>query len=133
MPASLFYCSKDFRVKLPNYPKAVIPESKITDYLLSTTHPSGRGKAIFFMHFGFSIEKWYELANALLVHAAEHDISGIEPSPFGMRCIIEGKLHTPVGRKPMIRAIWFIDHGTDIPRFVTAYPGDVSNEDDTGT
>jgi hypothetical protein len=29
---------------------------------------------------------------------------------------------TPDGRTPLVRSVWFIDTGTEIPRFATAYP-----------
>jgi hypothetical protein len=45
-----------------------------------------------------------------------------EASPFGTRYVIEGIISTPDGRAPFIRAVWFIETGEQIPRFVTAYP-----------
>ncbi len=33
---------------LPNAERAVVSERKVVDYLLSETHPDGRGKARFF-------------------------------------------------------------------------------------
>ncbi len=35
---------------------------------------------------------------------------------------VEGKLSTPDARDPLVRSVWFIEHGEDVPRFVTAYP-----------
>lgn len=109
-------------VKLPNHKQATIPEAKIRNYLLSSTHPIGRGKSEFFVRFGFSLDQWILLANALLLHASENDISNIEESPFGVRYIIEGTLSTPDNRNPVIRSVWFIDEQDEVPRFVTAYP-----------
>jgi hypothetical protein len=56
-------------MKLPNLEQTVIPEGKIINYLLSFTHSSGRGKAQFFTHFGFSVENWHTLADSLANHA----------------------------------------------------------------
>ena len=92
------------------------------DYLLSLSHPHGRGKAIFFMRFGFLVDRWQILADALRVHALEHEVVKIEQSPFGLRYIIEGTMLTPDGRNPFVRSVWFIDNGSDETRFVTAYP-----------
>lgn len=108
--------------KLPNREKAVIPQAKIMDYLLSVAHPHGRHKAAFFHRFGYIAESWGVLAAALLRHAAEHDVTKVEDSLFGTRYTIEGILVTPDGRMPVIRSVWFIENGEDIPRFVTAYP-----------
>jgi hypothetical protein len=109
-------------VKLPNYDKAIVPREKIVDYLLSPTHRDGKSKAAFFTQFGFSADVWQTLAEALLRHAAEHEVSRVEASPFGARYVIEGELHTPNGRAPLVRVVWFVDDGADIPRLVTAYP-----------
>ena len=92
------------------------------DYLLSATHRDGKNKAAFFGRFGFSAATWQTLAEALLHQAAEDDVAKMEASPFGTRYMIEGELHAPDGRAPLVRVIWFIENGTDIPRLVTAYP-----------
>jgi hypothetical protein len=107
---------------LPNTEVAVITEAKIVRYLLSSTHVSGKGKAGFFTRFGFSPKRWQIMADALKLHAQQHRVSKTEQSPFGVRYVIEGELMTPDGRNPLVRAIWFIDKGENIPRFVTAYP-----------
>jgi len=108
--------------KLPNHDKAIIPQAKIADYLLSLTHRDGKSKAKFFRASGFSPPEWETMAEALKHHAAVHKLSKIETSPFGMRYVIEGEILTPDNRNPEIRSVWFIRTGSDIPYFVTAYP-----------
>jgi hypothetical protein len=71
---------------------------------------------------GFTIESWEELSEALWRHAADNEIVKIEDSPFGRRYIIEGELLGPAGKVAVIRSVWFIEAGEQIPRFVTAYP-----------
>lgn len=107
---------------LPNYEEAVVAESKIVDYLLSPTHRDGRAKAAFFSRYGFTPESWQIMADTLRRHAAEYPVTKVEPSPFGTRYVIEGKIDTPDGRKPSIRSIWFVASGETQPYFVTAYP-----------
>ena len=109
-------------MKLPNVEAALIAPAKIRDYLLSYSHPFGRGKAAFFRRLGFSPEDWHELSLALVNQAAQHRVTSIEDSPFGVRYTVEGTLETPDGRDPLVRAVWFIRRGEEIPRFVTAYP-----------
>jgi hypothetical protein len=109
-------------LKLPNYENAVISETKITGYLLSTKHRDGRSKADFFTRLGFSSESWQDLVKALLRHAAENEVAKIEDSPFGTRYVIEGVLLAPDPRGAVVRSVWFIETGEQIPRFVTAYP-----------
>lgn len=121
-------------MRLPNVESATVPQTKITKYLLSPTHSTGRGKAKFFIQFGFSTEQWEVLAAGLLDHARENDVAKTEPTPFGTRYVIEGTLKTPVERTPLVRVVWFIDTGGSTPRFVTAYPQEESeNADDPGT
>lgn len=109
-------------MKLPNYNQAIVPRRKITDYLLSSAHRDGHGKAAFFSRFGFTPESWQTLAEALFHHAAQHEIVKMEETPFGTRYVIEGELETPGGRTPIIRVVWFIEIGEEMPRLVTAYP-----------
>ena len=109
-------------MKLPQHEQAIVPQRKITDYLLSTTHRDGRSKAAFFTRFGFASGSWEHLAAALRQHAADHEVAAIEATPFGTSYTVEGALVTPTGRAPTVRVVWFIDTGTRLPRLVTAYP-----------
>jgi hypothetical protein len=113
-------------MRLPNTENAEIPRAKIVDYLLSLSHPDGRGKAIFFMGFGFSLEAWETLGSALREHAVRNDVTKVEPTPFGTRYVVEGSLMAPDGRTPNVRVVWFVENGASMPRFVTAYPLDSS-------
>ena len=58
-------------MKLPNAEHAVIEQEKITDYLLSCTHRFGASKANFFLKFGFRLDDWQQLADALRELEAE--------------------------------------------------------------
>ncbi len=109
-------------MRLPKAGRAVVPEAKITHYLLSFSHRAGRGKAGFFTRFGFSLDAWETLAKALRQHAATHEVTNAEDTAFGTRYTIEGDLVSPDGRNPLVRTVWFVGEGEDAPRFVTAYP-----------
>jgi Domain of unknown function (DUF6883) len=61
-------------MKLPGVEKSEVPEKKVVGYLLSTTHRAGKGKASFFMEFGFESDRWEELATALKQHAMDNDV-----------------------------------------------------------
>src|ERR1700686_3921616 len=107
-------------MKLPNRKNAFISKSKLRGYLLSSEHPHGRHKAVFFLQFGFSIANFEVLASALLRHAEKHGVAKTEDSPYGKRYVIDGGMVAPDGRNPLVRAVWFMETGEDIPRFVTA-------------
>jgi hypothetical protein len=109
-------------VKLPNQSGAIVRDAKITDYLLSPDHPRGRFKEAFFRSFGFARSRWEELRDALLEHAATHEVCREETTPHGLRYVIEGPLRSPDGRCPGVRSVWFVRTRQTVPEFVTAYP-----------
>jgi hypothetical protein len=109
-------------MKLPNAEKALVPKEKITAYLLSSAHSSGGAKARFFLRFGFTLEDWIVLSEALRTHAAVNEVKIEEQTIFGKKYIIEGNMETPTGENPVIRTVWFIERDEFVPRFITAYP-----------
>jgi hypothetical protein len=109
-------------MRVPNSNAAVVPRAKITGYLLSDTHPDGKHKARFFEAFGFRLDDWQALEQALRAHVANHEAAKVEPSPFGIRYVVEGKMSAPDGRSPFVRTVWFIAGDETTPRFATAYP-----------
>jgi hypothetical protein len=76
-------------MKLPNVDRAIVPQRKIVDYLLSKSHPDRQPKAVFFQLFGFTVANWQDLEIALRDHAIRGDVSRVEDSPFGTRYVIE--------------------------------------------
>ncbi len=109
-------------MKLPNANAAVVAQEKIRDYLLNAAHPDNGGKATFFISLGFDREDWAALANALRELAQNADASAKLDSIHGQKYILDGRLRSPSGRSAVVRTIWIVDRGEDIPRLVTAYP-----------
>ena len=109
-------------MKLPGADKAIIPASKIVNYLLSPTHRAGKSKATFFSAFGFSANDWQTMADALRCHAIENESSEQERTVFGIRYVIDGRMRAPDGSILNVRSVWHIDVGSRAPRFVTAHP-----------
>ena len=107
-------------MRLPNADQARVDREKITDYLLSTTHPRGRSKAEFFIRFGFRAEGWEMLADALRNHAVSYPVARTVSSPYGVRYTVDGPIETPDGRNPRVRTVWMIDEGSTTPRLLTA-------------
>ncbi|MCC6780631.1 MAG: hypothetical protein IT537_28990 [Hyphomicrobiales bacterium] len=108
--------------RLPHLDRAVVPEAKIVDYLLSVRHPGGRAKARFLEQFGFRAEDWRALHDAIVTHAAANDITATHPTRFGTRYEIDGPLPSPDGRAPIVRVVWFVESRESIPRLVTLVP-----------
>ena len=70
---------------LPDRDRARVDRAKITDYLLSLSHPDGRGKAAFFMRFGFKARDWEALADALREVAVRNLVTAVAESAHGTR------------------------------------------------
>lgn len=109
-------------MKLPYAEHCYVAEAKITLYLLNLNHPKGGTKAVFFMAFGFIIEKWEVMVSALQQHAMNHEVVDVKQTPHCMSYSVDGEISSPDGRNPHIRSVWCIKHGETIPMLVTAYP-----------
>ena len=57
---------------VPNRDQAIIDLAKVSDYLLSRSHPVGRAKARLFNRFGFREDAPGGLAQALLSKSTRH-------------------------------------------------------------
>ena len=79
-------------MKLSNVDHLRVDREKITEYLLSPTHPDGHSKAEFFIRFGFCLEHWQLLAEALREHGATNPVVNAVETPYGTRYVIEGRL-----------------------------------------
>ena len=111
-------------MKLPNALLAVVEREKVVDYLLNRAHRYGASKAEFFSKYGFLLEKWEVLAQALLQHGQKHDVINVMETGFGPRYLIEGQPPSPDGRAPLVRTVWQLDRGQLAPRLITAYPAE---------
>jgi hypothetical protein len=109
-------------MKLPQAQSAVISESKLVENLLNPTHQDNGGKAGFSLALGFSLENREEFATALRQFAAGTEIAEMVESPYGAKSVLDGWLHGRDNGQAMVRTIWIIDRGMNIPRLVTAYP-----------
>ena len=108
--------------RLPHLDRAVVPEAKVVNYLLSVRHSSGRAKARFLEDYGFSAQDWRVLRDAVIAHVRGNDITASQRTRFGTRYEIDGPLPTPDGRAPIVRVVWFVEPQEGIPRLVTLVP-----------
>jgi hypothetical protein len=109
-------------MQLPHVDQAVIPQPKLTAYLLSPFHQRGKAKAAFFARLGYTAAAWEVLADSLRRHALENEVATIEETTYGVRYTVEGPLQAPDGRTPLVRVVWFVDSNGTAPRLATAYP-----------
>jgi len=107
---------------LLNRKKAYISPSKLNDYLLSRTHPTGRWKAEFFRSFGFDETNAEILRESLMSIAHSSDVKEVVPSPYDIKYIIDGSIQSPSGNFMYVRTVWIIEKDDDNPYLVTVYP-----------
>ncbi len=106
-------------MKVPGFDRAIVPEGKLTRYLLNPDHPDGGTKARFFVQVGFDEGT---LSTALLRHIREYGITEIEMTFFGIKYGIDGFMESPSGYRFHLRSVWIILNGETIPKLVTAFP-----------
>ena len=111
-------------MKLPAAQRAVIAAAKIRDYLLSTSHPVGRFKAPFFASLGYTVADWQRLEQDLLRFANSDEAVPGKESPYGQRYEIRGTLNGPSGKSARVLTVWIVRFESDVPEFVTAFPGE---------
>jgi len=106
---------------LPDAERARVERSEVVEYLLSASHPDGHSKAAFFMRFGFRVEAWQLLAEALRATGTSYPVTSVVEGARGKRYTVDGPIQAPDGRAPTIRTVWIVADGAP-PRLITAYP-----------
>lgn len=101
---------------------AIIPPAKLHDYVLSTSHPDGRGKAEYLARLGYSQADWARLDTDLREQHLSREADPASPSPYGQKYEILGPLTGPNGTTAWVRTIWIILRGETQPRLVTVIP-----------
>ena len=107
---------------IPEAHRAGVPHGKITRYLLDESHPVGGSKARWLMLAGYCPDRPQQLVADLLAIVRSSDVWAARRTKYGVRYEVTGMVRSPTGRDLVIRTIWIIESGRDVPRFVTAYP-----------
>ena len=107
---------------IPNATKAIIAPEKLREYLLNPGHRRGSAKARLLLRLGYRADAWQILESDLRAHHLTVAATAAKDNAYGRRYEIRAPLATPSGRPIVFESIWQIDHGTDVPRFITMYP-----------
>lgn len=115
-------------MKLPNRKNAIIKKEKITEYLLSLTHPEGKSKARFFRGIGFNETNMEEFEKALLKIGKSNEVVKIDKkkSEFVIKYIIDGIIESLNGKEYKVKTVWAINVGSERPHLSTAHPSRLS-------
>jgi len=117
-------------MKLPRNQEAVVPEEKVTGYLLSQSHPVGKTKARYFRRIGYNEKNVERLMEDLIRIAVSNAVSEEVDTRFGIKYIVDGHVISPTGIRARLPTVWIIETGENLQRFVTAYPaGEETIED----
>jgi len=109
-------------MKLPNQERAVIAPEKLVHYLLNTEHKRGGTKARVLAHFGYRADNWHQLDEDIRRFHLNAEVERMRQTSYGVRYEIHAPLHTPSGQTLMLRTVWQIDEGSDVPRLITLFP-----------
>ena len=109
-------------MELPNHDRAVVPDAKLTAYLLSESHPVGKSKTKFLRRRGFDDTNCALLAEGLRTIASNNSVDEVESTAHGTKYRVSGFLACPDGSTVVLRTIWIVRDHTGVPYFVTAYP-----------
>src|SRR3989344_7866747 len=105
-------------MKLPNSNKVIIPREKLTEYVLSETHSTGKFKAKYFGNLGFNGANIRFFQEALQKIVKSEEVKNEIVSPYGIKYILDGKISTPSGKIVQVRTIWIIEKEQNRPGFV---------------
>lgn len=109
-------------VSLPGAEHAFIDREKLTDYLLSTEHPTGAEKARVFAAMGYHLRTVEAFERRLLEAARTHRVAAVLSAAHGTKYALEGYLAGETGSGIWLRTIWIVEPDLPGPRLVTAYP-----------
>ena len=107
--------------RLPNSDRAVLDLRKIEDYCLSPVHPRGRHAArVFRQALGIDRTNAKWLREALLATLPRGEAIQIAIDGLGSRWRVDMPIERH-GHRVMVRTIWIVRAGEDMPRFVTCW------------
>ncbi|WPF88227.1 DUF6883 domain-containing protein [Cyanobacterium aponinum AL20118] len=106
-------------MQIPNFDLAIIEKSKIIDYLLNINHKRGGSKAKISLNYGYSPENWQQLESDIRKFHLNAEVSIIKETSYGIRYEIIPEILTPIHKPLLMKSVWQIDKGTEIPLLIT--------------
>ena len=108
--------------ELPGWEEAWIPELKLTDYVLSSTHEVGRHKArVFRSELGIEREHWNFLHDQILDGFPEAQATFREETEFGFTWEVPILVTGRNEAERWVTTGWIIEYRDPRPKLTTAY------------
>jgi hypothetical protein len=106
---------------LPQVDRAILDLQKIENYCLNSLHPRGRHKArVFREALGIGRDDAAWLRRELLDAVRHGEAAELVRDEFGIRWRVDVPLARQ-DRRVVIRTVWIIRSGEQVPRFVTCW------------
>jgi hypothetical protein len=106
--------------KLPNGDRAVIPMEKLVNYCLSPMHTRGKEKArVFASVLGITRDNASELVSLIRQAAIAGEVTKEDSTVFGQYYRVDWSI--PASRDVVLRTIWEVAVGEEIPRLISAF------------
>src|SRR5688500_9534564 len=106
--------------RMPNGERAIVDLRKLEDYCLSPLHVRGRHKARVFARRSASIARMPPGSDKRCSKPRARAKRSSRSKQVRKPLAIDTRL-TRIGRTAVVRSVWIIRSGEDIPRFVTAW------------
>ena len=109
-------------MELPYSDQLRVDQAKIVDYLLSESN--GRGKATFFLQFGFRPEQWAVLAEAIKAQARGHAVVlAVFALGHTLQCRRSDRYaERATASSARAHGLDTLEVGSEQPRLITAHP-----------
>jgi hypothetical protein len=106
---------------LPNGDRAILDIRKLEDYCLSPIHPRGRHKGrVFQQVLGLQQDDASWLRAELLEAAAMDEAVPLTTDAWGTHWRLDVTIRRQ-GRSAVVRSLWIVRTGEDLPRLVTCW------------
>ena len=123
------HLAKDTSELLPGYDRAVIPDGKLTGYVLNMEHPVGKNKALVFEKvLGYNIGNKDMLIDRVYAGLKKYRANARKPTQYGQPFEVLMMLEGVNGKFTPVKTAWQIDSGSDFPRLVSMYVDEMKKE-----
>ncbi|MBD8961756.1 MAG: hypothetical protein EGR81_05835 [Ruminococcaceae bacterium] len=105
--------------RLNNHKNAVIARNKLKNYILNPTKDESKAK--FFKSLGYNMQNYERLERDMRAKLGTSKALKYQTNPDGS-VSFQVNMYIGIDKKALVTTAWRIDNGSNVPRFITAYP-----------